>query len=425
MSHHAAYRAVVPERLPELGEPVGELHSFTQNAGPLRVLFMSELRPPLGEAVGGRSASLQQCIVSDATRAGDAILIMGETAPNLVVMQLSAGQPDAAALLEHARLSWPQTAFLAFTAGPDVNAHPLVETYGDMTCLTSPDLASLHAAVEQELQRLCFGLIRGVSLPNLLQMLHWERRSVSLLVRRGEGRAWGRLHLRAGDIVDAYVHESGQAGETAALELLSWEHAVTTLERSYRNQHTVIRTPLQGLLMEAMKRQDESSRAPPTVAEAGPTENTDPSSGTVPPPSTPSSLRQPEPLRDSTPREVCAMSNINATLETALNTIDGALAAALVDHSSGMPLGKMGSGVNLDMAAAGNTEVVRAKLRTMEMLGIKGGIEDILITLDTQYHILYLIPRQPLFLYLVLNRDRANLAMARFKLKALGSELTI
>ena len=90
-----------------------------------------------------------------------------------------------------------------------------------------------------------------------------------------------------------------------------------------------------------------------------------------------------------------------------------------------MALGTLGSGLNLDMAAAGNTEVVRAKLRTMESLGIQGSIEDILITLDTQYHIIYLVPNKSLFMYLVLSKDRANLAMARYKLKALTADLKI
>ncbi|MFK7604361.1 roadblock/LC7 domain-containing protein [Deinococcus sp. SM5_A1] len=100
------------------------------------------------------------------------------------------------------------------------------------------------------------------------------------------------------------------------------------------------------------------------------------------------------------------------------------MAAALVDYESGMALGTMGSGVNLDVAA-GNTEVVRTKLRTMKSLGIDGEIEDILITLQNQYHIIYMVPGQTLFLYLVLAKDKANLAMARYKLKALGKDITI
>ncbi|GHF56998.1 hypothetical protein HNQ07_003730 [Deinococcus metalli] len=404
----------------------------------LRVLFVSDTIPPLGEYLCARSAALQQCEITDSSQVADAMKVMGDAAPNLVVLQLSAGRQDVRQLMEHANVSWPHTAFLAFSTGPDVSAAALVEIYGDMTTFESPDVADLQAGVERELERLCFGQIRGVSLPNLLQMLHWERRSVSLFVRRGEGDAWGRFHLRAGSLVDAYMHESGLSGEAAALELLTWQHAATSLERSYRNQHTRIHTPLQSLLMEAMKRHDESTRHTPSGEGAGvstpPEEDmffrrkTPP---TPPPPAIPSLPSPPPPpesstaLSDTPPREVPDMSNVSATLDSALSSIEGAVAAALVDYSSGMPLGKVGTGVNLDMAAAGNTEVVRAKLRTMDMLGIKGDIEDILITLNSQYHILYIIPNQPLFLYLVLNRDRANLAMARYKLKALGTDIAV
>ena len=96
--------------------------------------------------------------------------------------------------------------------------------------------------------------------------------------------------------------------------------------------------------------------------------------------------------------------------------LDGAKAVAVVDSSSGMVLGKEGSGVDLDMAAAGNTEVVKAKLSVMKNLGIEGSIEDILITLNDQYHIICPLPgRLSVFIYLVLDKARSSLAMARLK----------
>ena len=60
-----------------------------------------------------------------------------------------------------------------------------------------------------------------------------------------------------------------------------------------------------------------------------------------------------------------------ADMDTALKDtmqIDGAIGAALVDYTSGMALGTLGSSKELDLevAAAGNTEVVRAKMRTLE-----------------------------------------------------------
>ncbi|MEM4986982.1 hypothetical protein V8G57_06225 [Collimonas sp. H4R21] len=109
------------------------------------------------------------------------------------------------------------------------------------------------------------------------------------------------------------------------------------------------------------------------------------------------------------------MSNMTVIVEALLD-IDGALAAAIVDSNSGMILGSGGSGVDLELAAAGNTEVVRAKLKTMKSLGLQDTIEDILITLGKQYHILRPIDKhEGLFIYVVLDKSKSNLALARRK----------
>ena len=107
------------------------------------------------------------------------------------------------------------------------------------------------------------------------------------------------------------------------------------------------------------------------------------------------------------------MANINESLQE-LMEIDGVQAVALVDYESGMLLGEAGSGIDMEIAAAGNTEVVRAKMKTANALGLNDSIEDILITLGKGYHIIRPVEKATgLFLYVVADKEKSNLALAR------------
>lgn len=121
------------------------------------------------------------------------------------------------------------------------------------------------------------------------------------------------------------------------------------------------------------------------------------------------------------------MSNIKEALAKIMQ-MDGAIGTCIVDSNSGMMLGSEGGtgSVNLEVAAAGNTEVVRAKRKTMKALNLKDSIEDILITLHGQYHLIRpLSSNDALFIYLVLDKTKANLAMARHSLRNIEKDLVI
>lgn len=110
-----------------------------------------------------------------------------------------------------------------------------------------------------------------------------------------------------------------------------------------------------------------------------------------------------------------------------LESIDGFIGAALVDSESSMAMALAGgSEFDLETAAAGNSEVLRAKRKTMGMLNLKDNLDDILISLSTQYHLLRPLESNPgIFLYLALHRSRANLAMARIELKKFEKTLNM
>ncbi|NGO10763.1 hypothetical protein G5C60_24995 [Streptomyces sp. HC44] len=120
--------------------------------------------------------------------------------------------------------------------------------------------------------------------------------------------------------------------------------------------------------------------------------------------------------------------NIETALKEAM-AVEGAIGVALVDYESGMSLGTLGGGpaLDLELAAAGNTEVVRAKMRTLASLAMDDVIEDILITLGRQYHLIRPLTstKGTLFLYLALDRSRSNLALARHGLKRIESGLDV
>lgn len=121
--------------------------------------------------------------------------------------------------------------------------------------------------------------------------------------------------------------------------------------------------------------------------------------------------------------------SIDAALKEMMS-VEGALGAALVDYGSGMSLGEVCVAKDLDLtvAAAGNTEVVRAKMRTMEMLKMNDAIEDILITLGRQFHVIRPLATasgKGLFLYLALESKKANLGMARHQLRMLAEQIEV
>jgi len=99
----------------------------------------------------------------------------------------------------------------------------------------------------------------------------------------------------------------------------------------------------------------------------------------------------------------------------AIMDISGAVGGAIVDYENGMTLGTIGGGkLDMELAGAGNTEVVRAKKNIAHDLGIEDEIEDILITLQSQYHLIRLCEHhEDVFIYLAIDRSEGNLGLAR------------
>lgn len=116
-----------------------------------------------------------------------------------------------------------------------------------------------------------------------------------------------------------------------------------------------------------------------------------------------------------------------ATDISGLTNIGGFIGACLVDSETGLMMASEGGGsLDLEAAGAANTEVVKAKLAAIEMLGLDDKIDDILITLGKQFHLIRPLEDTPtVFLYVALDKKAANLGMARVQVKNVEKTLSL
>jgi hypothetical protein len=95
--------------------------------------------------------------------------------------------------------------------------------------------------------------------------------------------------------------------------------------------------------------------------------------------------------------------------------VTGVIATAVVDLESGMTLAAKTNRPDFDLAVASayNSELVKQKLKIMRALNLKSSLEDMLLTLSDQFHLIKFLPGGNSFLYLAADRSGTNLAILR------------
>jgi len=108
-----------------------------------------------------------------------------------------------------------------------------------------------------------------------------------------------------------------------------------------------------------------------------------------------------------------------------LTEIKGFIGACLVDSDTGLVMVSKSTGrLDMELAGAVNAEVVKAKLAAIQTLNLKEEIEDMLITLGGQFHLIRPLAKNPtIFIYVALDRKTANLGMARIQVKKVESDI--
>ena len=263
--------------------------------------------------------------------------------------------------------------------------HQRLQQFGIAASFTKPiEIAVLADELQRSLSPKSVGRLAGVTIFGFLQLLEVERKTVLIAVRSAGEE--GRLFFDGGALVHAETRWS--RGLDAVYEIIGWPdpHLEVFYQRTSRER--TIQDPLQHVLMEGARLLDESNRA--SVVEA-------------PRPGTP--VRPP----------VATSPAIKAVLEDVMD-IDGVLRVALVDSTTGKIIDAAGteSVPNFELFCTGAAELVTASPPASKM-------DDILVTLGRQYHVVRLLRTQStLFLYVVLDRKRAILGMARLRIAALS-----
>lgn len=125
-------------------------------------------------------------------------------------------------------------------------------------------------------------------------------------------------------------------------------------------------------------------------------------------------------FEEDTPQDLAAARKCLATVETG---VEGFLGAALVNQHKGTTVRALGSRVDMKIAVSGNTELLQMKMRLLEQLDLDGTLEDILISLEQWFCIIRPLG-DTLFLYVILDRAKGNLAMARRFVSIAAAEFT-
>jgi CheY-like chemotaxis protein len=288
------------------------------------------------------------------------------------------------------------------------------------------------------------GMIAIDSLTDVVQLYVLSNTRGMLEVSRNAEH--GQIWIDRGAIVHAACRD--RTGPEAFFEILSWKGGSFGLTTGATAPTKSIFDAPTTLMLEACRRQDEAGASArssePPVSRTGWSWHPPPSDVAIDSAwpedevTTATDLATDElsaflkeadqnpPKLDVYPKEN-NMGNVRESLAK-LNEVDGFVAACLVDSESGMMIGSEGGGpnFNLEVAAAGNTDVVRTKRKVAKALNLRDDIEDILITLGKQYHLIRPMRTKPtVFFYLAVDRSRANLAMARLKVAEIEKDIVL
>jgi len=356
--------------------------------------------------------------------------------PSAIITDLRMPHLSGLELLELAHQRWGQVPAVLMTAVPTSQVHEGASA-GTFAYMPKPfAFQALREAIHKLLRAreapAFSGAIAVTMLADVVQLYALSMPAGVLTVDSSMGQ--GQIFMKRGSVVHAST--PSQQGAAAFFEILAWPSGTFGFSPGEAPQVS-INMNLSEILLESYRRKDEGQKSVAS-ASASPAISIDDvfaelELGLLDSAASPPAEQHPAPHLEAlshsseAPKDKVMANNIKESLAK-LEGIEGFVGAALVDTDSGMCVGMLGGNgmLNMEVAGASNAEVVRAKRKAMKALNIKDDIEDILISLGKQYHLIRPLKNRPtMFFYVAIDRAKANLAMARFALSDVEKDIVM
>lgn len=371
----------------------------------LRLLLVDDEEDLVWSLKSRLSKALPQVTVDATSKPEEASRWLQTTAYDLVISDIRMPQMSGLELLIAARQRQPNLPFIIITAFPSEEGHREVLEFGSVIYIEKPfELEVLLTGIERQLSQAKAGFSGAMqleTLPDLVQLFTLSNMSGALHIWRSEQH--GTLWFDRGAVVHA---EAGPLrGVDAFNEVLSWSGGRFELRRHVRLPERTIFEGTTALLLEVFRRMDESKR------------------------DTESELSAPEPLTLETdglpgsPEELAVYTDALSHLRG----LAGYLGSCAIHVSTRQLIAadRQTSAIDVEAAGLANIDVISAKQQVIERLGFDDTIDDMIITISSQYHLMRpLRGRRDIFFYLVVDRPLANLATARLVLRSAERSIT-
>ena len=206
----------------------------------------------------GLATSLGTFDVLTANHGQEAVELIESRHVDVVVTDLAMPVMDGFALIGYLTNRGTTLPVVVLSALAPTTIAEGLDGYGGLTVLRKPtNYSEVARAVRDALDRHDLGLVAGIPLASVLQLVEAERRTCSMGVT--SGRRHGRLHFESGRLINAFSDDFGAEGEAAAFDILTWTRTAIEFDRLPEGVRRTIDIPMQALLIEVARRQDEQS----------------------------------------------------------------------------------------------------------------------------------------------------------------------